>query len=263
MSCNPNVITVVEPNTIDVKGFSVSQAVRVTAFGLTGEDIVTFKRVQYCSSQANYGRIGCCLFTPDTALISSAVEYQIGECTPSLTPNRNTLIIPYSGSYIPVVNGRESADLVVQVEPINGTQFDDKEKGIEPCGFCIDETWEATGTERCYQHFVEQEEVSNCGNIRWSRTQKRCGYHATVPLPISLDDGDCCNNTFMGYLFHPNETRDPAATVEIRDCQGKLWGYAYPDAGDGHTLAIEECDGTVVGYAVNRSDSAPLPIQGC
>ncbi|MGX2956422.1 hypothetical protein ACWIYZ_04940 [Ursidibacter arcticus] len=263
MSCNPNVITVVDPKTTDVKGFSVSKAVRVTAFGLTGKDTVTFKRVQYCSSQANYGRTGCCLFTPETAQISSAVNYQIGECSPSLTPKRNTIIIPYAGSYIPVVNGNESADLVVQVEPVEGTQFDDKEKGIDPCGFCVDETWETTGAERCNQHFIEQEEISNCGNVRWTKTEKRCGYYASVPLPITLDDGDCCGSQFMGYLFHPDEIRDPDATVEIRDCDGKLWGYAYPTANDGHTLPIETCEGDIVGYAVNNSSTSPQQIMGC
>lgn len=263
MSCQPNVFTVVSPKLTEVSGFAVSKAVRVTAFGLSGNDSVTFKRVQYCSNQPNYVRHGCSLFAPEPAHLSSAVDYQIGECTPSLTATRNTIIIPYAGSYLPMINGTTSADLIVQVEPVDGIYFDDKEKGVDPCRVCLDKTWTTSGNARCNQHFVEQEEVSNCGNVRWTRTAKRCGYEASVPLPITLDEGGCCGSPFMGYLFHPNESRDPDATVEIRDCEGVLHGYAYPQAGDGHTLPIQECTGTIVGYAVNHSATAPQPLTGC
>lgn len=223
MSCNPNVITVVDPNKTDVKGFSVPKAVRVTAFGLTGKDTVTFKRVQYCSLQASYSRTGCCLFTPETAQISSAVDYQIGECPPSLTPKRNTIIIPYAGSYIPIVNGDESADLVVQVEPVEGTQFDDKEKGIDPCG---------------------------CS----------CHDDPTEPLPM-LEDSVCGGPQFvkMAWMFSPYDNKDPAATVEVKGCDNEVVGYIYPEAGPGHTIPVRSCteDGSVViGFAVNNSNAA-------
>ena len=262
MSCNPNVITVVSPRSTDVKGFSVGGgAVLVTAYGLTDADTVTFKRVNYCSSNANFSRNECCLISPTEAEIASAADYQIGECAPSLTPKRSSIVIRYGGNYVPVVNGSTSSDLTVTVEPINGSEFSDKELGIDPCGFCLDETWETTGAERCNQHFVEVEEVSNCNNVRLRKTEKRCGYYASVPIPITLDEGGCCGSKFMGYIFHPNETRDPDATVEINDCNGKLWGYAYPTAGDGHTLPIEECgkDGPI-GYAVNNSATAPQTL---
>lgn len=261
MSCNPNVLTIVSPTTTDVRGFSVgSKAVLVTAYGLTDEDTITFKRVNYCSSQANYKSEGCCLIQPTPAEISSAVAYQLGDCSPMLSPNRHSLVIRYSGNYIPVVNNANSPDLTVTVEPINGTEFSDRELGIEPCGFCLDKTWQTTGAERCNQHFVEVEEISNCGNVRWRKTTERCGYHASVPLPITPDDANACGSTFMGYLFHPNETRDPDANVEISDCEGNLWGYAYPNAGDGHTLPIQTCDGSIVGYAVNQSATAPQQV---
>lgn len=262
MSCNPNVLTVIAPDIVDIKGFSVKNAVKVTAYNLTNEDTVTFQRVHYCSSQPHFDKHSCALISPSKSELSSANEYKIGTCAPSLTPERNSLIIPYAGNYIPVVNGNPT-DLVVEVEPVDLRDFSDKELGVEPCGFCLDKTWETTGVERCNQHFIEIEELSNCGNLRWTRTNKRCGYYASVPIPITLDEGDCCGSVFMGYLFHPDETRDPDATVEIRDCENKLWGYAYPIAGDGHTLPIEICDGLVVGYAVNNSATAPQETTGC
>ncbi|CAM3861382.1 hypothetical protein [Avibacterium endocarditidis] len=220
MSCNPNVISIISPASIDPKGFSVgSKAVLVSAYGLNALDTITFKRVNYCSNQGNYKSEGCCIIEPTPAEIASAIPYQLGYCTPTLSAKRSTLVIRYTGNYIPVVNNQHSPDLTVTIEPINGTDFSDKELGIVPCG-----------------------------------------YQASVPLPISLDDGDCCGVMFMGYLFHPNETRDPEATVKIYDCE-KFVGYAYPTAGDGHTLPIEECNGTIVGYAVNNSPTAPEIIQ--
>lgn len=229
MSCSPHIQKIISPEQIDVRGFMVTKAVRVTAFGLSGTDTVTFQRVQYCSEQPGFERKGCSLFEPEPAHIASAVDYQIGECLPSLTPRRNTLIIPYAGSYVPVRHGNASADLVVEVEPVEGVQFDDKEKGIVPCGFIIDEPPPPT-------------------------------YSASVPLVMGLNGADC--PAFIGYLFHPNEQRDPQATVAIADCNGTVYGYAYPTAGEGHTFPIMECGNQVVGYAVNRSETAPQPYGG-
>lgn len=261
MSCNPNVITIVSPSTTDVQGFSVgSRAVLVTAYGLMEEDTLTFKRVNYCSSQSNYKSEGCCLIKPTPAEISSAVDYQLGECKPMLSPSRSSLVIRYSGNYIPVVNNENSPDLTVTIEPIHGTNFTDKELGIEPCGFCLDKIWETTGAERCNQYFLEVEEISNCGNVRWTRTDKRCGYSASVPFPVDTGDGDlggCCGNVQLAYMFHPNETRDPDASVAVDDCDGVIHGYIYPTAGDGHTVPVKMCNGDVLGYAVNNSTTSP------
>lgn len=248
-----NVITLVSPESPDIRGFGVSGAVRVTAFGLKGAESVTFKRVQYQADKARYERDGCFLITPSAAQVANAVDYKIGDCAPSLNTDRNTIIIPYAGSYIPEING-DVTDLVIQVEPITGTNFDDKEKGIDPCGLaCKDDEWSTTGNQRCNQHFVEQEEISNCGNTRWVRTTKRCGYSASIPLTVDLDDGDCVT----AYLFHPDETRDPDATAAIYACD-ELVGYAYPSAGDGHTVPLEDCEGNIEGWAVNNSDTAPM-----
>lgn len=282
MSCNPNVREVVSPKFPDPKGFSVARAVRVTAFGLSGSDHVTFKRVDYCSKLPDYGRDGCCLFTPEPAQIASAVEYQIGECQPNLNAKRNTIIIPYAGSYLPVINGSESADLTIQVEAIEGVQFDDKEKGINPCGLpCVINSWTWTGGERvngervereyrsncdttewrderalewvetgktrCVNHVEEAQEQSEFGKLRWTATGKTCGYSPSVPI------SDGCE---VGYMFHPDEERDPAASVAVSDCDGRVLGYIYPTAATGRTVEVGHCAGVIVGYAVNRSETA-------
>lgn len=256
-NCDPNVRVLFSPESPDVQGFVVSSAVRITAYGLTDEDMVTFQRVRYCSEKTSYTREGCALFKPTAGVISSAVEYKIGDCAPSLTADRNTIVIPYAGSYLPVLDVADETAITLEVEPISGTDFDDKEKGIEPCGLaCKDKEWNTTGAERCNQHFVEIEEISNCGNIRWTRTAQRCGYSASIPLEVELGAGDCVT----AYLFHPDETRDPDANIAIYACE-ELVGYAYPSAGDGHTVPLEDCEGNIEGWAVNNSATSPVKTE--
>lgn len=254
MSCDPKILTVISPEIVGINGFSVQSAVRVTAYGLTNEQTVTFRRVHYCSSQPRFERNSCALISPSKRELSSAIDYQIGTCSPSLTPDRNSLIIPYAGNYIPVVN-ENPVDLVVEIEPVISREFSPQELGIDPCGFCADKTWETTGAERCNQHFVEQEEISNCGNLRWVRTEKRCGYYASVPIILDGESGP--SPCLVAYMFHPEETRDPDATVPVISCEGEVYGYIYPNAGDGHTVPVEECENGVIGYAVNNSATAP------
>lgn len=257
MACESSITTIYSPGSPDVKAFTVvDKAVRVTVFGLNVEDTVTFQRVKFCAERATASREGCCIYKPSTTELSSAIEYRIGTCPPMLSPERNMIIIPFRGTYIPVINAVSSPDLTIEIDEVEGDEFTDIEKGIVPCGFCLDKEWKTTGAERCNEHFIEQEEISNCGHIRWTRTTVRCGYFATVPVVIDRDEG-CCGDFQIGYMFHPDETRDPDATTAVEDCNANVVGYIYPTAGNGHTVPIEECGGNVLGWAVNASPFAP------
>lgn len=285
MACNdPNVRTLISPQIVGEIGFYVESAVRVIAHGLAGDDYITFKKVRYCSDNPHFKRDNCSIFEPSQEHISDAVDYQIGVCSPSLTADRNMVIIPFKGYYLPVLHGNASSDLVVDAEPVEYANFTDKEKGVEPCLPCIPKwqttgtercgethieqeeintctnerrwtlterqvTWRETGVERCKNHVIEVEEENDCGKKRWTATAKKCGYIPTVPFYVPLN----CDETagVIGYLFSPNEERDPDATVPIEDCDGNVKGYAYPTDGEGHTLAIEDCDGNVTGYCGN------------
>jgi hypothetical protein len=66
----------------------------------------------------------------------------------------------------------------------------------------------------------------------------------------------CGCGTEIGYAYRTGDAIDPAATVQILDCEGGIVGYAYPTAGVGHTVAYED-EGVVVGYLQNRSECAP------
>jgi hypothetical protein len=59
-----------------------------------------------------------------------------------------------------------------------------------------------------------------------------------------------------GYGFAPDDNRDPAATVEVKDCDNNLVCYIYQTSAAGHTIAIKDCDGVLVGYSANASQCA-------
>ena len=59
-----------------------------------------------------------------------------------------------------------------------------------------------------------------------------------------------------GFLYHPNDARDPAATVNVV-YEGVSYGFGYPNPGPGHTSAVLDKEGVVLAYAANTSDCAP------
>lgn len=271
-------------------------AVRVTVFGLAGNDYIYFKRIIEDSEQHKFELNGCKVYSPLPSEIALSVNYQVGDCEPVLYAGRNTIYIAERGRFLPVVVGGESlGSIALQVEAIDLRTFTLAELGVEPCGLPCDKenaTWEWTGNERCNGNVIEREyqsscgdtrwqkeaevawyetgvtrclnnrievqEKSDCGKYRWTQTEEACGISPSVPMLI----GDGCEQ-YIGYLFHPSEPRDVGATVGIKDCDGNLVGYAFENAAAGHTLAIEDCDGNVVGYASNRSDTAPALHAAC
>ena len=64
-------------------------------------------------------------------------------------------------------------------------------------------------------------------------------------------------------MFHPDEERDPAATVAVEDCEGIVWGYIYPTAANGRTLPIGACGEPPICYATNQSSTAPTFAPSC
>ena len=120
--------------------------------------------------------------------------------------------------------------------------------------------WVETGQKKCENHLIVVEEVNNCGTKRWTTTTEVCGYSPSVPFVIEVFDG-CCGGNQVGYMYHPDEDKDPAATVAVTDCDGVVWGYIYPTATTGRTLPVGACDEQPIGYAVNQSTTAPSFAQ--
>jgi len=55
-----------------------------------------------------------------------------------------------------------------------------------------------------------------------------------------------------GYGFYPNDpNRDPRATEEITDCDGRILAYIYPEAYSFANTPIVDCLGRTLGFAYN------------
>lgn len=68
-------------------------------------------------------------------------------------------------------------------------------------------------------------------------------------MPIS----DCCQNNY-GFAYLDGCGKDPAATVGLVDCYGKISGWVYPTATKIARMPVTEGCGAspvIVGYAVN------------
>ena len=110
---------------------------------------------------------------------------------------------------------------------------------------------------RVARHLVEAIQVGDEVWTYWSDGAKQI---EKLPAPVQEYCASLrlyCDGT-PGFGFHEADIRDPAATVQIADCDGALdTAYIYAEAGPGHTVKITDCDGNLVGYAVNRSACAP------
>ncbi|AEP36219.1 hypothetical protein [Taylorella asinigenitalis] len=106
--------------------------------------------------------------------------------------------------------------------------------------------WTDTGDTRCNNHKIEKEQADQLGALRWYVTEETCGYDASYPLP----DG--------GYGYVEGDEIDPEASVEMNDCDGVFLFRLYPTPRKGATVKVLACDGEVLGYARNRSDTAPI-----
>jgi len=115
--------------------------------------------------------------------------------------------------------------------------------------------WIPTGETRCENYVVEIQEVNDCGRKRWVPTEEPCGYCPSLLLPLS----SCVNQA--GYGFRPGDAIDPRATSDLKDCEGNILAFIYPDAAPGHSIEVINCDGEVIGYAANESDCSGKEAQ--
>jgi len=111
------------------------------------------------------------------------------------------------------------------------------------------------------KHVVSAEQV--CGELWyiWSDGTKTTEVLPACPAPIVYCPSlrlSCDGQP--GYGYHIDDPKDPAATVKMAPCPTDTTAdavYIYPTAGPGHTIKILDCNGVLIGYAVNRSDCAP------
>lgn len=70
-------------------------------------------------------------------------------------------------------------------------------------------------------------------------------YHATVQLPINAD----CVFKRVAWGYHPDDLRDPAATVSLADCDDNTVAWIYPERVHASDISIE-VEGKTIGYAM-------------
>ena len=75
-------------------------------------------------------------------------------------------------------------------------------------------------------------------------------YHATALLVFESNECGTAQQAVVGY--HPNDTRDPAATVPYFDKDGTVLAWLYPASASEHSVPVYR-DGTVVGYGMGAS----------
>lgn len=72
-------------------------------------------------------------------------------------------------------------------------------------------------------------------------------YHATALLIFETNDCGTAKQAAVGY--HPNDVRDPAATVPYFDKDGSILAWLYPAATSEHSVPVYR-EGAVVGYGI-------------
>lgn len=72
-------------------------------------------------------------------------------------------------------------------------------------------------------------------------------YHATALLVFESNECGTAQQAVVGY--HPNDTRDPAATVPYFDKDGTVLAWLYPASASEHSVPVYR-DGAVVGYGI-------------
>ena len=72
-------------------------------------------------------------------------------------------------------------------------------------------------------------------------------YHATALLVFEANECKTAQQAAVGY--HPNDVRDPAATVPYFDKDGSVLAWLYPASASEHSVPVYR-DGAVVGYGM-------------
>lgn len=86
-----------------------------------------------------------------------------------------------------------------------------------------------------------------------------CEYVATVQVAVE----DNCSIKRVAWAYHPDDRRDPAATVELADCNNNTIALLYPTEDTQHNVPVQ-VDDKVVGYAMAKPTFVRPAVEcGC
>ncbi|KMQ97342.1 glycosyl hydrolase 108 [Lasius niger] len=240
--------------------FTIDKQVTISAMGMGADDNITFERVEIDS--AAMPRIcGCCIIDSKAVSIIGAQPLVCGACDtgdadyapqPVTLSRLNPVIVldhPQRAALRAVYHGELSTGEVfvtAKETSTNTWSLSPSELGCTPhskwtptgeyrctedtyyekeVNDCADFrwtdigpiTWTDTGTTRCVNHVVQSQRVNQCGTSQWFDTDTSCGYVPTLDLGCGA------------LAYRPTDDRDPAATVELTNCEGDVIGYIYPE----------------------------------
>nr|DAK40146.1 MAG TPA: hypothetical protein [Caudoviricetes sp.] len=76
-------------------------------------------------------------------------------------------------------------------------------------------------------------------------------YYATVHITVAKTD--CGSVSRVALAYHPDDERDPEATMPFKDTDGDIVAYLYPTRSDAHPVAVLDHKGDVIGYGMSTA----------
>jgi len=142
----------------------------IIAYGLVAGDKITVEIALLGSMLPQFVVFGCSLVDNSTQAmpIAAVAPYVVCGCPVQANVTSPRIVIERPGAYIITFTGPSFGDAVVMAEPATAEAVDEFEAACTSLCICEDTTWTPTGETRCFAGNVEQQEKSNCDNIRWT-----------------------------------------------------------------------------------------------
>jgi len=142
----------------------------IIAYGLVDGDKITVEIALLGSMQANFIVDGCTVIDNSSQAmpIEAVAPYVVCGCPVQARAQSPRIVIERPGAYIITFTGPSFGDALVIAQPASAEAIDEFEEACKSLCICEDTTWTPTGETRCFSGNIEQQEKSNCDNIRWT-----------------------------------------------------------------------------------------------
>jgi hypothetical protein len=222
------------------------------AYGMAAGDQICVRRVVTGAEESGFVSTGCAVNQPVPGAVMARSNVDACGDPVCMDMNNASIQLPEPGTYELVGSGPgfEAGTIIVEETVWTG------EHSPVQCPKPIDIA--SLPPIELKRHVVASEIVCNQLWYIWSDGTKTTETLPECP-PVYCPSLRLSCDGQPGYGFHLLDPKDPAATVEMAPCPGdtsmdSIW--IFPSAGPGHTLKVLNCDGSVIGYAANRSDCA-------
>jgi len=163
---------------LESKVFEIKKQLTIRAIGLQPGDYITFEALSVTAG-ARSSVCGCFIREATGGAIAGLVELQCPTCEsdtpqPVRLTERNPIVILDSpqDSLLRALYHGDGVDLQTVLVTAQETETEDLTDSMRGCPpvCCEDEpqTWVETGPRRCSELGYEAQEISNCGNYRWT-----------------------------------------------------------------------------------------------